>query len=91
MLLDLRRSRLRRLAEERRTGANRALALAAGPSRFLSTVQIGITAVSLLAGAYSGATLTADLERSLIQHGVSDGVADCGHAVGLEPPTTGLH
>ena len=56
-----RRSRLRTLAQEGRKGANRALALASDPSRFLSTAQIGITAVGLAASAYSGATLSADL------------------------------
>ena len=75
-VVSARRSRLRALAEQGRRGANRALALAADPSRFLSTVQIGITAVGLIAGAYSGATLTADLERILLQWSVPDGVAD---------------
>ena len=75
-VVSARRSRLRALAQEGRRGANRALALAADPSRFLSTVQIGITAVGLIAGAYSGATLTADLERLLTERGVPDGVAD---------------
>ncbi len=38
-------------------GAACALALAANPGRFLSTVQIGITLVGVLSGAFSGATL----------------------------------
>jgi putative hemolysin len=75
-VVSARRSRLRTLAQEGRRGANRALALAADPSRFLSTVQIGITAVGLVAGAYSGATLSADLTGTLIESGVPDGVAD---------------
>ena len=57
-VVSARRSRLRALAQEGRKGANRALALASDPSRFLSTAQIGITAVGLAAGAYSGATLS---------------------------------
>jgi putative hemolysin len=40
-----------------RRGAAAALALAADPSRFLSAVQIGITLIGILAGAYSGASL----------------------------------
>jgi putative hemolysin len=69
-IVSARRSRLAALAAEGRRGANRALALAADPGRFLSTVQIGITAVGLIAGAYSGATLTADLTQYLLARGV---------------------
>jgi len=75
-VVSSRRSRLRSLAQAGRKGANRALALAADPSRFLSTVQIGITAVGLIAGAYSGATLTADLSRILIDRGVPSVAAE---------------
>lgn len=75
-VVSSRRSRLRALAQEGRTGANRALTLAADPSRFLSTVQIGITAVGLIAGAYSGATLTADLTGILIERGVPSAAAE---------------
>jgi putative hemolysin len=69
-VVSARRSRLRALAQEGRRGANRALELAANPGRFLSTVQIGITAVGLIAGAYSGATLTADAAIALSEAGV---------------------
>src|SRR5262245_10014438 len=75
-LVSSRRSRLRTLAQEGRRGANSALALAAEPGRFLSTVQIGITAVGLIAGAYSGATLTADLKAFLLARGLTHGAAD---------------
>ena len=75
-VVSSRRSRLRALAQEGRRGANRALALASDPSRFLSTAQIGITAVGLAAGAYSGATLSADLTRILLDHGVPDRAAE---------------
>ena len=40
------------MAEEGRAGARTALALASDPGRFLSTVQIGITLVGVLAGAF---------------------------------------
>jgi putative hemolysin len=69
-IVSSRRSRLVALAAEGRPGANGALALAADPGRFLSTVQIGITAVGLIAGAYSGATLTGDLADYLVEKGV---------------------
>ncbi len=44
-------ARLQHLAEERQPGAAAAAALHHEPSRFLSTIQIGITAVGVLAGA----------------------------------------
>jgi putative hemolysin len=69
-IVSSRRSRLAALAAEGRRGASHALALAADPGRFLSTVQIGITAVGLIAGAYSGATLTDDLAEYLLGKGV---------------------
>lgn len=74
-VVSARRSRLKALAAEGRRGANRALALASDPGRFLSTVQIGITAVGLIAGAYSGATLTGDLAEYLIDKGVPEAAA----------------
>jgi putative hemolysin len=75
-VVSSRRSRLRTLAQGGRRGANRALALASDPGRFLSTVQIGITAVGLVAGAYSGTTLSAELTQTFIERGIPDGVAD---------------
>jgi len=57
-------------------GAAAALALAANPGRFLSTVQIGITLVGVLSGAFSGATLGQRLTDFMISLGVADGVAD---------------
>jgi putative hemolysin len=75
-VVSARRSRLRSLAQMGRRGANRALALAADPSRFLSTVQIGITAVGLIAGAYSGATLTADFTVIFAEAGVPSAAAE---------------
>ncbi|MEX0842066.1 MAG: hemolysin family protein, partial [Xanthobacteraceae bacterium] len=52
------------------------LALAAEPGRFLSTVQIGITLVGIVAGAFSGATLAARLVNRLMEQGVSEGIAE---------------
>ncbi|MDQ8756452.1 hemolysin family protein [Sphingosinicella sp. LHD-64] len=56
-IVSSRRARLRAMAKTGRTGAQTALDLAADPGRFLSTVQIGITLIGILAGAYSGASL----------------------------------
>lgn len=54
-----RHARLQQLEDERRRGASAALALHKDPSRFLSTVQVGITAVGVLSGAI-GENLVAD-------------------------------
>jgi putative hemolysin len=56
-VVSARRPRLRSMAEEGRAGAAAALALAEDPGRFLSTVQIGITLVGVVAGAFSGTAL----------------------------------
>ncbi len=69
-------ARLALLAEKRVSGAQRALALASDPGKFLSTVQIGITLVGILSGAFSGATLGQRLTQKLIEIGVSPSVAD---------------
>ena len=56
-IVSSREARLKAMAKSGSSGAECALQLAANPGRFLSTVQIGITLVGILAGAYSGATL----------------------------------
>lgn len=47
-----------------------ALDLANAPNRFLSTVQIGITTVGILAGAFGGATIAEELEIYFVQLGM---------------------
>ena len=56
-IVSSRKPRLHAMAKSGRWGAQTALDLAADPGRFLSTVQIGITLIGVLAGAYSGASL----------------------------------
>ena len=56
-IVSARRPRLEAMARAGSTGARAALQLSADPGRFLSTVQIGITLVGIIAGAYSGASL----------------------------------
>ncbi len=75
-VVSSRPARLALLAEKRVSGAQRALALASDPGKFLSTVQIGITLVGILSGAFSGATLGQRLTQKLIEIGVSPSVAD---------------
>ncbi|HYI41812.1 MAG TPA: hemolysin family protein [Allosphingosinicella sp.] len=55
-IVSSRKPRLKAMAKSGRWGARTALDLASDPGRFLSTVQIGITLIGILAGAYSGAS-----------------------------------
>lgn len=68
-------ARLRLLADRGSRGAETAIRLAAEPGRFLSSVQIGITPVGVLAGAFSGATLGARLAAALAEAGMSPALA----------------
>lgn len=56
-IVSSRPARLRVMADNGSRGAAIAIRLAEDPGRFLSSVQIGITLVGVLAGAFSGATL----------------------------------
>lgn len=56
-IVSARTARLRAAADKGNGGARIALELAADPGKFLSTVQIGITLISIIAGAYSGSSL----------------------------------
>ncbi|WP_338609480.1 hemolysin family protein [Pelagibacterium nitratireducens] len=66
---------LRSMAERGQPGASAAVKLAENPGRFLSTVQIGITLIGIVAGAFSGATLGGVLVRILIDTGLPGPVA----------------
>jgi putative hemolysin len=71
------RSAQLRVAAERGSGAARtALALAADPGKFLSTVQIGITLVGIVTGAVSGAALGGPVGERLAALGVPVDYAD---------------
>jgi putative hemolysin len=69
-VVSSRPARLKAMAEAKRRGARTAMRLAEDPGRFLSTVQIGITLVGVLSGAFSGATLGPRLSAALAQMGV---------------------
>ncbi|MBI2569578.1 MAG: HlyC/CorC family transporter [Candidatus Schekmanbacteria bacterium] len=56
-----RKARLQKRAEEGDRRARLALALANDPDQLLSTVQVGITLVGILAGAFGGATIATHL------------------------------
>lgn len=81
-VVSARRGRLKAYADQGRVGAHAALRLAEDPGRFLSTVQVGITLVGILAGAFSGAALGSRLSVILEENGMPDRFAEpVGYAV----------
>jgi len=75
-VVSSRRGRLQMMAAQGRRGAAHALALNADPGRFLSTVQIGITLVGIVAGAVSGASLGAQFAAMLRDAGMGPAIAE---------------
>lgn len=65
-ILSARRVRLAQLAERPVRGAARALALSRDPTRFLSTIQAGMTSIGILSGAAGEATLVVHI-RSMVE------------------------
>ena len=75
-IVSARTARLRAAAHKGNRGAQIALTLAAEPGKFLSTVQIGITLIGIIAGAYSGASLGGPVGERLAALGVPESWAD---------------
>lgn len=69
-IVSSREARLKAMAKGGSRGARCALDLAADPGRFLSTVQIGITLISVVAGAYSGSSLGTPVGQRLAALGM---------------------
>lgn len=65
-LVSSRKLRLQQAAEAGVESAKVALQLVSEPSRFLSTVQIGITLIGILAGAYGEASIARRIEAALV-------------------------
>jgi putative hemolysin len=80
-VVSSRKARLQSMVDQGVRGARGAMSLIDNPGRFLSTVQIGITMVSVIAGAYGGATLGErfggwlDTVPAMSGHGKTIGVA----------------
>lgn len=74
-IVSARRARLEGKAKTSR-GARAALDLAADPGKFLSTVQIGITLIGVLTGAYSGASLGGPVAARLAALGLAPATAE---------------
>ena len=79
-IVSSREARLKAMARAGNSGAQCALDLASDPGRFLSTVQSGITLISIFAGAFSGASLGEPAAQRLQLLGLSPTTA---HTVGF--------
>lgn len=67
-LVSVKKSRIEHLAAQGSSRAKTILALLENPEGFLSSVQVGITLIGIVAGAYGGAKLTDDLEHYLLHY-----------------------
>ncbi len=79
-VVSARKARLQQNLEEGNAKAETALALANEPADFLSTVQVGITLVGVLAGAFGGATIAEHISEWLSR---LPGLAPYGDALGV--------
>jgi putative hemolysin len=66
-VVSARKTRLQQQAQEGNKRAQVALELANAPNQFLATIQLGITLVGIMAGAFGGATLAEELAGMLEQ------------------------
>ncbi|MXO65722.1 CNNM domain-containing protein [Altericroceibacterium endophyticum] len=80
-IVSARTAQLQMAADKGSRAARTAMELAADPGKFLSTVQIGITLIGIVAGAYSGATLGGPVGERLALTGIpADTAQDIGFA-----------
>jgi len=75
-IVSAKSARLRAKRDKGSASAHVALQLAADPGKFLSTVQIGITLIGIIAGAYSGASLGGPVGERLVAIGLPPQWAD---------------
>ena len=75
-IVSARRPRLQALEKAGRRGARTALALGSDPGKFLSSVQIGITLIGIVAGAYSGASLGGPVAERLQVLGLAPNLSE---------------
>ncbi len=66
-VVSSKRIRLQKLADHGSRGAKAAIELSDSPSRFLSTIQVGITLIGIFNGAFGEASLVAQLIPKLEQ------------------------
>lgn len=77
-LVTARKARLMKLASEGDSAASVALKLGEDPTKFLSTIQIGITSIGLLNGIVGEAVLAGPFSLWLQSLGASEGIANIG-------------
>lgn len=64
-IVSARKTKLQQRADRGDKGAEAALALSREPTRFLSTIQVGITTIGILSGAFGGATIAHFISKSV--------------------------
>ncbi len=74
-IVSARKPRLEAMARKGSGGAQVALAMSGDPGKLLSTVQIGITLIGILNGAYSGASLGGPVGERLMRLGLDPGIS----------------
>ncbi len=74
-LVTARKARLQKLIDEGDSAAAAALKLGEDPTRFLSTIQIGITSIGVLNGIFGEAALAQPLSEWLVQMGMASNYA----------------
>jgi putative hemolysin len=75
-IVSSRKARLEAMVRAKVRGARAAIELAADPGKFLSTTQIGITLIGIIAGAYSGASLGDPVALRLVRLGMPGETAE---------------
>jgi len=86
-VVSVRKAWLKQLADKGNARAIEALAIARSPGRFLSAVQVGITLIGVLAGAFGGTTIAEFLKTFLEQFSF---LAPRAHAVSLGIVVAGI-
>lgn len=79
-IISSRKTKLQHLSKKGHSGAGVALKLAEEPNSFLSTLQIGITLVGILSGAFGGATIAEELAAFFITIPI---IAPYAEAIGI--------
>ncbi|WP_157669881.1 hemolysin family protein [Chitinibacter sp. GC72] len=80
-LVTARKARLSKMAEAGNTGARVALELGADPTKFMSTVQIGITSIGVLSGIVGESVLAAPFADWLMTFGLPENLSDTSATV----------
>lgn len=77
-VVSSRKAKLQSRADKGDEGAAEALRLSEDPTRFLSAVQVGITLIGILAGAYGQATIAGELAKTFAKY---PAIAEYSHVI----------